>query len=81
VHDSRQEQPATAGDLRHDRHDPEYLFGYLPVGSEIVLAAKPVVVDPGRVRHAGIKGGTTHTVIVLGGTGLVIVSGDTACAG
>src|ERR1022692_1194142 len=26
-----------------------------PVGGEVVLAAEPVVIDPGRVRHAGVN--------------------------
>jgi hypothetical protein len=31
------------------------LLGRLPVGGEVVLAAQPVVVDPGRVGMPGIE--------------------------
>jgi len=31
------------------------LLGGLPVGGEIVLAAQPVIVHPGHVRHAGVE--------------------------
>jgi len=33
---------------------PEHLLGGFPVDGEVVLAAEPVVVDPGRMRDAGV---------------------------
>jgi hypothetical protein len=39
---------------RDPRPDGNDLLGGFPVGGEIVLAAQPVVVDPGRVGHAGV---------------------------
>src|SRR5262249_61327481 len=41
-------------DPREHRHD---LLGGLPVGSEVILAPQPVVVDPRRIRHARIEAG------------------------
>ena len=37
------------------RRRGQHALGGLPVGGEVVLAAEPVVVDPGRVRHAGVQ--------------------------
>jgi hypothetical protein len=40
---------------RHLRAQPHDLLGRMPVGVEMVLAAEPVVIDAGRVRHRGVK--------------------------
>jgi hypothetical protein len=55
VHGRGQERPPRAGDRSHGRHDLQDLFRDGAVGGEIVLAAQPVIPDPGRVRHRGVK--------------------------
>ena len=56
-----------AGDGRDD------LLGCFPVGFVVVFTAEPVVIDPGRVRDAGIKGGQVRpdrilAVLEIGGS-------------
>jgi hypothetical protein len=51
--------PGEEGPVRQDpepesRSGREHAFGGLPVGGEIVLAAEPVVVNPGRMRDRGV---------------------------
>ena len=45
------ERPVGADITDHSRPDRDDRFGRLPVSSEVVLAAQPVVIDPGRMRH------------------------------
>jgi hypothetical protein len=51
------EQPVVAYGARDVRERGEQLLRSLPVGGEVVLAAKEVVVDPGDVRHRRINPG------------------------
>jgi len=64
LHDAGEKQPDAAGDLDHDRHGGEDIFGSPPVGGEIVLAAQPVVVDARRVSHGGVEGDGARLVPV-----------------
>jgi hypothetical protein len=50
-HGAAQERPVRADVADHGRPDLHDGLGCLAVGREIVLAAQPVVVDPGRMRH------------------------------
>jgi hypothetical protein len=65
-----QERPVVLDHLAGDGRDAEELVGHLTVGGEVVLAAQEVVVDAGRVRHAGVDGGgpvVGHLVLASAG--------------
>jgi hypothetical protein len=50
-----EEGPVGAHPEPQARRHGHHALGGLPVGGEVVLAAEPVVIDPGRVRHAGVQ--------------------------
>ena len=54
-HDPGQERPVRPHVGLDPRVGGDRLLGRLPVGGEIILAAQPVVVDPGRVGVPGIE--------------------------
>ncbi len=49
------ERPVLPDQIPQRRVDRQQPLGLGPVGGEVVLAAKPVVIDTGHVRHAGIE--------------------------
>ena len=55
AHRIGQESPLRADIAQDSRIGLNHLLGGLPVNREIILAAQPVVVDPGDVRHAGVQ--------------------------
>ena len=52
-----QEAPGSAGDITHTRECRGPRVAGLPVDGKVVLAAEPVIPDPGRVRHGGVNPG------------------------
>jgi len=55
--DPSQERPVGQGDIHDPRVDCAELIAGHPVDLVVVLAAEPVVPDPGRVRHRGVDRG------------------------
>jgi hypothetical protein len=55
MHDPGQEIAARPHVGLDPRVGGDRLLGRLPVGGEVILAAQPVVVDPGRVGMPGIE--------------------------
>src|SRR5439155_19988428 len=52
-----QEAPGCQGDITHSWEGRGPRVAGLPLDSEIVLSAEPVIPDPGRVRHGGVNPG------------------------
>jgi hypothetical protein len=57
-----EEGPVGAHTVTQPGRRGQHALGRLPVGGEVVRAAKPVVVDPGRVRHAGVQAGDVFSL-------------------
>jgi len=55
AHGPAEERAVAADAHSHERVGRHELLGQLAVGGEVVLAAEPVVVDPGDMRDAGIE--------------------------
>ena len=50
-HRAHHELAITAHGVQDLRHHPQHLLGRCPVGAEVVFAAQPVVIHPGRVSN------------------------------
>jgi hypothetical protein len=59
AHRPGQKLPVSPRARDHPRVGGGRFLGRLPVGGKVVRAAQPVIVDPGLVRDADIKGGPT----------------------